>query len=73
MRKQQNTKTEKRLYRYADLEAIGIVSNRPTLSRWIKSGRFPAPIQLGPNSVAWIADEVDSHLKQLAREREVTA
>lgn len=45
--------------RFDDLKALGIVANRVTLGRWIRAGAFPAPVQLGPNAVAWIRSEVD--------------
>jgi len=39
----------------------GRVDNRSRVQLWrdIRAGRFPAPIQLGPNSVAWFEDEVE--------------
>jgi len=52
-----------RLYRYADLINLRIVSNRVTLGRWTKNQGFPQPIQLGPNSVAWEADAVDAWVR----------
>jgi len=30
--------------------------------RDIRTGRFPAPVQTGPNSVSWYLDEVDAWL-----------
>ncbi|MDY0873114.1 helix-turn-helix transcriptional regulator [Dongia rigui] len=48
-----------RLYRYPDLVARKIVTNRVTLARWQRANGFPASIRLGPNSVAFNADEVD--------------
>jgi prophage regulatory protein len=43
------------------------VSRRVPLSRvqrWrmTKAGMFPAPVQLGPNSVGWYEDEIDAWL-----------
>lgn len=32
--------------------------SRSTIWRWVKSGDFPAPIQLGPRAVAWPASEI---------------
>lgn len=52
----------RRYYRFADLKAAGIVGNRMTLSRWIRSQGFPAGVLLGPNSRAWPADDVDAWL-----------
>ena len=51
-------------YRFKDLQAAGIVSNRMTLSRWIKHCGFPPGVLLGPNTRAWPADEVEAWLKQ---------
>jgi prophage regulatory protein len=31
----------------------------PTIYRKMQAGTFPLPVQLGPNSVAWIEAEVD--------------
>lgn len=45
-------------YRFCDLVADGIVANRVTLYRWIRAGRFPEQVQLGPNSVAWRGEDV---------------
>jgi len=44
--------------RYRDLEAQGIVSNRATLSNWIKDRGFPSGRLIGPNTRMWLADEV---------------
>lgn len=30
----------------------------PTIWRWVKSGRLPAPIKLGPNTTAWRVGEL---------------
>lgn len=30
-----------------------------TLLRWERQGRFPARRRLGPNTIAWIEEEVD--------------
>jgi prophage regulatory protein len=34
--------------------------SRSTIYSWIKAGSFPAPIKLGPRSVAWLKEEVDA-------------
>jgi predicted DNA-binding transcriptional regulator AlpA len=60
---------KRRYYRYRDLEAFGIVSNRVTLNRWIKARGFPAPVRLGENTAAWIASEVDGWLEGRERAR----
>ena len=51
-----------KVLRYWHLVDLGITNNRMTLNRWIERGHFPAPIQLGPNSIAWRASEVQEWL-----------
>jgi predicted DNA-binding transcriptional regulator AlpA len=46
--------------RFRDLVARGVVNNRMTLRRWIAAGTFPAPVSLGPNTKAWLVDEVEA-------------
>jgi predicted DNA-binding transcriptional regulator AlpA len=48
---------EKRL-RYADLEALGVVRNRVTLSNWIRDRGFPPGQRTGPNSRTWSEAEI---------------
>ncbi len=48
--------------RFSDLVELGIIRNRMTLKRWVESGHFPAPIRLGPNSIAWRASDVQAWL-----------
>lgn len=46
-----------RMIRIAEvLRTTGV--STATLYRWIKDGHFPAPVKLGPNSVAWRASVV---------------
>jgi len=55
------------LLRYRDLVAAGIISNRMTLKRWSDLSRtdpFPAPLKLGPNSIAWNARSVEEWLRR---------
>lgn len=40
------------------------------LYREIRSGRFPAPIWLGRNSVGWLAHEIDDWLAARVAERD---
>jgi predicted DNA-binding transcriptional regulator AlpA len=56
----------RRLLRNADLDKRGIMSR---VNRWrgVKAGTFPAPVEIGPNSVAWYEDEVDAWLAELPR------
>ena len=48
--------------RYADLERLGIVRNRVTLSNWIRDRGFPAGQLTGPNSRTWDEAEVEAWL-----------
>lgn len=34
-----------------------------TLFRWVRSGNFPKPVRLGPNTVGWIEADVDAWLE----------
>ncbi len=44
-----------------------IGKSRVQIWRDIKAGLFPAPLELGPNSVGWYQDEIDSWLKSRTR------
>jgi prophage regulatory protein len=49
------------------LEMFGI--SHSTLYQWMSQGRFPKPIELGPNTRAWLTDEVDAFIVARAKER----
>lgn len=49
------------------LQLLGISAS--TLWDWVRRGRFPAPIALGPNTRAWLQSEIDEHLLARAKER----
>jgi prophage regulatory protein len=55
---------------YAALRAKGITYSKITLWRYIRLGRFPAPIKLGEMKSAWVESEVDEWLKSRINERE---
>jgi len=59
-----------KLLRYKNLKERRIVENRMTLHRRIKFQGFPKPIALGPNSVAWIEEEVNQWLTERAASRD---
>ena len=46
-------------------ERIG--KSRIQIYRDVKAGKFPAPIELGPNSVGWFEDEIDEFLASRPR------
>ena len=35
-------------------------SSAATIWRWVKLGKFPAPVQLGPQTTAWPVDVLDA-------------
>lgn len=37
--------------------------SKPTVWRWVKEGRLPKPISLGPKVTAWDLDEVDRFIE----------
>jgi len=41
--------------------------SRSQIWRDVRAGKFPAPIQLGPNSIGWFDDELDAHESTLKR------
>ena len=43
--------------------------SRQHIARLEKAGKFPCRVQLGPNRVGWVYDEVVAHLKALAHNR----
>jgi predicted DNA-binding transcriptional regulator AlpA len=45
-------------------EMIGI--SQATLWRWTRSGHFPKPIQLGPNTVGWLEADIESWIASQA-------
>jgi len=49
------------------LNRLGI--SKSTLTRWILSGIFPRPIQIGPRAVGWYAHDLEAFLS--SRQRKV--
>ncbi len=44
----------------AVLELTGL--SRPTVERWVRAGRFPAPLKLGERAIGWRLDEIERWL-----------
>ena len=64
---------DRRYLRYSDLQRLGVVSNRATLSYWIRNGQFPAGIRIaGPRgrTLVWSVAEIAEHLAERAAERD---
>lgn len=58
-----------RLIRYPGLRSIGITFSRTHLRRLIAAGQFPAPVQLGEATVAWLEDEIVTWIDGLRANR----
>lgn len=43
--------------------------SRSSIYEKVKQGKFPKPIKLGPKSSAWIEQELDKHIYDLAAQR----
>ena len=43
--------------------------SRYTLQRWVRQGRFPPPIQVNSQNLAWRVRDVEAWLNKLARSR----
>ncbi len=41
--------------------------SRTQVWRDVRAGKFPAPVQIGPNSVGWWSDELDAHDETLSK------
>lgn len=41
---------------------------RSTLWLWVREGRFPKPIKLGPMTTAWKSSDVDAWIKAAGRD-----
>lgn len=52
-----------------DLPKLGIKLSNSTLLRLEAAGRFPKRVRLGGHSVAWVASEIDEHVRKLAMVR----
>ena len=55
----------------AIVEKTGL--SRWTINRKEEAGDFPKRVRLGPNSVAWLEDEVDAWLGERIAERDGAA
>jgi predicted DNA-binding transcriptional regulator AlpA len=67
MEKQQESREslmQKRLLRFTDLVALGVVKNRATLGNWIKDRGFPRGRLIGPNTRVWNSEDVWSWVDQ---------
>jgi prophage regulatory protein len=58
---QQDSPKARRILRDPEVEDR---TGRSRVQRWrdVKSGTFPAPVQLGPNAIGWYEDEIEAWL-----------
>ncbi len=44
-------------------------TNKGRVQRWrdIRAGKFPAPVEIGPNSLGWFEDEIEAWLASRPR------
>ncbi|EKO3563758.1 AlpA family transcriptional regulator [Vibrio metschnikovii] len=59
--------------RFPEVLALTGARSRQTIYNWIKKGDFPAPLQLGGNSIGWPKSECDAWRKERAEKRKVAA
>jgi prophage regulatory protein len=59
-----------RVLAYGDLKAKGIRFSRQWIVKLVALGKFPAPIKLGEQSVAFVEAEIDEWLEARIRERD---
>ena len=62
----------RKLLKLEDLVEITGLSGR-TIQEWVRNEELPPPIELGPNSVRWVEDEVWSALMSRPRRTYKTA
>lgn len=51
------------------LKDFGITHQRSQIDLLVKQGRFPAPIKIGGIKNFWIADEIESYIRQMTEDR----
>jgi predicted DNA-binding transcriptional regulator AlpA len=56
----------RRFVRFAEMQERGYFANRMAAWRAVRSG-FPAPYELGKNTIAWDLDEVEVYVATLPR------
>ncbi|HQT86368.1 AlpA family phage regulatory protein [Acidiphilium rubrum] len=55
--------------RYQQLKDRGIPWTRVHLGRLVRAGEFPAPVNLGGQTIAWVEAEVDAWAAERAASR----
>jgi prophage regulatory protein len=63
------TRLHLRLYRFRELRLAGVPYTRKHVIDLEKKGTFPQRVYLSENTVAWVAEEVDSWVEERIRAR----
>ena len=58
-----------RAYRFCELKSAGVPFTRKHVAHLEKTGEFPMHFNIGENSIAWVADEVDLWVEERVRRR----
>lgn len=61
---------QKIILRYRDLQERGHTYSRMHIRRKVANNTFPAPAQLGPNSIGWFLDDIQAYEQRLREERD---
>lgn len=63
--------TQRLLLTRDDLPRLGIKISNSTMLRLEAAGEFPKRVRIGKHSVAWLAQEIFSHVEKISQAREV--
>lgn len=55
------------IIRFPEVKRLTGGRSRTQIWRDVRAGKFPAPVQVGPNSVGWYRDEVEARQAELPR------
>ena len=53
-----------------ELDGMGVSYSRAHIYRLVRAGKFPKPIKLGENRIAWVEAEVDEWINNKIAERD---
>lgn len=60
-----------RYVRFSELATYSIPWSRVHIRRLVAAGKFPAPVNVDANTIAWPEDEILAFLEQRRRERDM--
>ena len=59
--------TIREIIRFPEVKRLTGGRSRTQIWRDVRAGKFPAPVQIGPNAVGWYRDEVEARQSKLER------